>query len=95
MSSPMLGQDLYHSPEFKALCKLLGIAWELPTIDMVIDIPCDGVVKITQSYHGRSDMKEYTANARKKWEEMMSNLRPQSPPNDNGPDAPVVKERGP
>ena len=45
----MSGFQLYSTPEFKALCQLIGIAWELQTIDLTIHMTMDKIV-VTQSY---------------------------------------------
>lgn len=45
-------------PEFKALAMRLGIEMKsLPTTGVTIDFPCDGLVKVTQTYHGRDMTK--------------------------------------
>ena len=43
---------VYHSPEFQALCKRFGILHDLPTIDLKIELPVEGVMKVTHYYHG-------------------------------------------
>lgn len=46
------GADVYHWPEFKAFAKRLGIAHELPTLNITITIPVDGVVVVAHDYQG-------------------------------------------
>lgn len=50
----MDGTTLYFTEEFKALCKLLGIRHELPTLSLTITIPHDGPVQIDHAYQGRT-----------------------------------------
>jgi hypothetical protein len=45
--------EVYHWPEFTALCKRLNILVDLATRDLTISLPLDGVVEVTQTYHGR------------------------------------------
>jgi hypothetical protein len=52
-STCVQGIELYAMPEFRALCRLLGIMWELPTTDMAIFIPVDGLVTIEHNYQCR------------------------------------------
>lgn len=52
-STAMEGITLYATPEFRALCRLLNIAWELPTIDVAIIIPAEGLVRIEHNYQAR------------------------------------------
>lgn len=52
-TAPASGYDVYRWPEFRAFCKRLGIPWELPTYDIVITIPHEGMVRIDHSYQGR------------------------------------------
>lgn len=49
---PISGFKLYGTPEFKALCDILGIAWEKRTLGMVIilDPNPDALVTVVQSY---------------------------------------------
>ena len=58
-SQTPLSYEVYQWPEFRAFCKRLGLAWELGTLDLNIDMPFDGVVKIRQSYHGNEDGQAY------------------------------------
>lgn len=46
----MTGRELWRTEEFKALCKVLNLAWDLPSIAMTITIPVDGEVTIAQTY---------------------------------------------
>lgn len=46
-------QDVYRSPEFQAFAKRLGILWGLHTLSLTIELPVEGMVKVTQSYHAR------------------------------------------
>lgn len=50
MKAPFSGHDVYHWPEFRALCERLGIAWELRTTHLVIEVPCDGLVTVRHEY---------------------------------------------
>lgn len=52
-TKPITGYEMYRWPEFKALCARLGIAWDLPTGDMVITIPQDGMVMVQHEYQAR------------------------------------------
>lgn len=42
----------YRLPEFKALCEAAGIAYGMPTVGMVIEIPAEPeeLVKVTHTY---------------------------------------------
>lgn len=51
------GWDLYRSPEFRALCDLLGVWWEGPTRTLTIRIDEDKVT-ITQEYLGSQPRAE-------------------------------------
>lgn len=45
------GFECYSSPEFKAFCRYLGIAWDLRTESMTIHIPGEGeLVRVEQKY---------------------------------------------
>jgi len=44
------GYEFYHTLEFKAICSLLGIPWELPTTNLTITIPLDGMVMLAHDY---------------------------------------------
>lgn len=52
MTNPLNSYDLYHMPEFKALCERLGIAWDFRTLGLTIELgpDLDDLVKVTQSY---------------------------------------------
>lgn len=51
------GWEVYHWPEFKALCERLGIAWGLPATSITIQLKYGSSPKITQEYLGR-DLNE-------------------------------------
>lgn len=48
----LTGMTIFRLPEFRAFCDKVGIAWQLPTRRLVIEIPCqpEDCVKITQEY---------------------------------------------
>ena len=52
MTTPLTGIEVYRSKEFKDLCKLLDIAWGLPTKSIVITLELDepATVSIDQQY---------------------------------------------
>lgn len=52
-STIIQGIELYTTDEFKALLKLLGVSWQLSTINMTIHVPCEGIVRVTQQVAGR------------------------------------------
>lgn len=54
---------VYSSPEFKAFCKRFGIAWGLPTKDITIHIPDQGLMTVTQSYQARDHNPEVKPDA--------------------------------
>lgn len=43
--------DVYKSPEFRTFCERFGIAWELGTVDLTIELPCKGLMTVTQKYY--------------------------------------------
>lgn len=43
-------RTVWGSPEFIAFCERFGIRRELPSQDMVIHIPFDGVMTVIQKY---------------------------------------------
>ena len=47
------GPEVYNWPEFIAFAKRLGIPWELPTVDITITLPLDGLVRIAHDYTGK------------------------------------------
>jgi hypothetical protein len=47
------GREVYHWPEFKALCERLGVARGLPTTSITITLPGDDVVVVTHDYLGK------------------------------------------
>ena len=46
------GYDVYHSPEFKALCDLIGLKHDLATIEVTIRLTENQVI-ISQDYQAR------------------------------------------
>ncbi len=55
---PVFSIDAYKWPEFKALCKRLGIPWDFRTEDLTIHFPFDGIVVITHKYQGTNEVGE-------------------------------------
>lgn len=47
---PGLGMEVYHWPEFLALCKRLGVAWQLPTTSIVLTIREGEAVGVYHEY---------------------------------------------
>lgn len=45
------GYDVYHSEEFKALCRYLGIPWDGRTTTIKLTIPHDGRVTVEHTYY--------------------------------------------
>ena len=56
----MDGYDVYHSAEFKALCKFLGIPWDARTVCITLTIPCDGLVTVDHQYRVPKGMIDTT-----------------------------------
>jgi len=54
----MTGYELYWTPEFLAVCKLLGIPWDLKTIDMTIELTEDRVIVVQKYECGKIDADE-------------------------------------
>ncbi len=53
---PASGYEVYHSPEFKALCDRFGIAFELPTKVITITLTIDEAT-VSQTYPCFGDAK--------------------------------------
>lgn len=63
MSRPVIqltSWELYHLPEFKALCEKIGIPWDFLTLGLKIEIGPDPdmLVLITQSYRLESKVAD-------------------------------------
>jgi len=50
---PVFGREVYHWPEFRAFAERLGLEYELPTTEITITIPLEGLVTIAHDYHGK------------------------------------------
>lgn len=63
------GNDVYHWPEFKAFAARLGIAWDMATTDLVIEMSLEKCVRITHTYRGTdtSDWEETTTMHNKEY----------------------------
>lgn len=62
--------EFYHWPEFKALAKRMGLAWDFPTTDLVIKVPLHGIVEIVHGYRateGEPDAVETTTAHNERW----------------------------
>jgi hypothetical protein len=51
------GYEVYHWPEFRALCRRLGVIWGLPTSALTIQIRIGDPPVILHEYQGR-DLNE-------------------------------------
>lgn len=49
---PVEGQEVYHWPEFKALCKRLGVSWECETTKITITLAPGELALVCQDYQG-------------------------------------------
>ncbi len=58
LAPELLGCEVYQSPEFKTLCNKFGIAWNQGTLDMTIEIAVEELVKVTQIYYPRPEVKQ-------------------------------------
>jgi len=54
------GRDVWSWPEFIAFAERLGIDLRKETLtrDVIISIPCDGIVTVTQEYLGKNIQEE-------------------------------------
>ncbi len=52
------GYDVFHWPEFQALAKRLMIDVGAPVININLDIPLEGPVRITSETHGLDETKK-------------------------------------
>ena len=50
--SPVSGMDVWHSEEFKALCKRFGIFWEARTTAITIRLGLEEMLQVTHEYYG-------------------------------------------
>ncbi len=48
-----MSYDVYHWPEFQAFCRRLGVAYDLPTLDLTITMRFDETVEIAHKYRGQ------------------------------------------
>jgi hypothetical protein len=71
VSTPLTSMEVYHWPEFKALCKRLGIDWEEGTKTLSIQIGPDpeDPVRVVHEYQVRSkdEMIDTTIRHNRKW----------------------------
>jgi hypothetical protein len=51
-AAPVMALDVYHWPEFMALCKRLGVLWGASTEEITIHLPIRGIVKVDHKYQG-------------------------------------------